>query len=590
MTSASLLAQLKSALLASMERRYTVTDLTFDITPPTDRSKADYVTNIAFPLAKRAGKAPLAIAQELCDDMNASDLASFFHFDAAAPGFLNITATNAFWKTLVEDIEAHGDTYGSNALLAGQRWVIEHTSPNPNKAMHIGHLRNNLIGMAIANILENCGATVIRDMVDNNRGIAIAKAMYGFLAFERKDESTPATISAWQAHKDAWFTPEDRHMKADHFVGSCYLRGADAYKADETVAQATKQMVIDWEANDPATWELWHHILGYVYAGMHATLERLGSTWDKEWHEHEHYNAGKVLVEEGLKKGIFVQLPDGAILTQLESFGLPDTIVAKSDGTSLYITQDLALTKLKKETYKADRLLWVIGPEQSTALAQVFAVCEQLGIAKRENFTHISYGMVNITDAEGNVKKMSSRGDEVLLIDDLIDQVRASLSATDRGYDEATLESMAISAIKYGILRTGRTSNVTLNLESAVSMEGDSGVYILYALGRIHSLLAKQPIDEAATAWEFTEAERAVLAELAYFPHTVASAMRDFAPNLLIDFVLKLSQSFNSLYGAERFMTDDIGATNRKLRLARAAAAIYTRALRMVGMTPLERV
>lgn len=590
MTTAALLLDLKQHLTDGIARQYSLPAPEFALTPPTDRSKADFVTNVAFSLAKQVGKAPLAIAEELVHILMDSPSHDYFSASAAAPGFINIRATDAFWRALVEELEDPAQEYGNNTQLAGQRWVVEHTSPNPNKAMHIGHLRNNLIGMAIANILEASGATVIRDMVDNNRGIAIAKAMYGFLVHERKDSSLPATIAAWHAQKEGWYTPAERGQKPDHFVGACYLQGAEDYKQDPAAMEMTKQMVIDWEAEEPLTWELWKHILEYVYTGMHATLDRLGSRFDQVWHEHEHYRQGKALVEEGLEKGVFVRLPDGAVLTQLETYNLPDTIVVKSDGTSLYITQDLALTKAKKETYHADRLLWVIGPEQSTALAQVFAVCEQLGIAPRESFTHISYGLVNITDAEGNVKKMSSRGDEVLLIDDLIEQVRTTLAATDRGYDPATLESMAISAIKYGILRTGRTSNVTLNLESAVSMEGDSGVYILYALGRMYSLLGKQPIEEKATSWEFTEAERAVLAEIAYFPHTLSQAVREFAPNLLIDFVLKLSQSFNSLYGAERFVTEDPGATNRKLRLTRAAARVYAHALRLVGMTPLERV
>lgn len=587
MTTASILADIKAALTTYILDTYGVSDIEVQITAPTDRTKADLVSTLAFSLSKVARKSPALLLEELTKVLES--FSQWVHVEGALPGFLNFTFTDAFFALILTDVLEKGKEYGRGTELSGQTWVVEHTSPNPNKAMHIGHLRTNLIGMAIANIIEFMGAHVVRDAVDNNRGIAIAKAMWGYLAFQKKDGEKVTDIAYWSAHKEEWFTPEEKNIKPDHFVGECYLKGATAFKEDGGAEEETRAMVVQWEAKDKEVWELWAYILDFAHTGMRQTLQRLENRWDHVWHEHEHYEEGKEIVDEGLASGIFRQLEDGAVLTNLEAYTLPDTIVLKSDGTSLYITQDLALTKKKKAFYHADKLIWVIGPEQAMAMKQLFAVCEQLHIGKVTDFTHITYGLVNIVDAEGNVKKMSSRGGETLFIDDLLDEVKAQLTTSERNYEPKVLEQLAVSAVKYAILRIGRSSNVNLNLASTVSMDGDSGVYILYTLGRINSLLAKQ---EIGNVWQqtFDDHEKKLLAHLYYFPMLLQGALREFAPNLVIDYILTLSQLFNSLYNGDRFISEDEEKTSKKLMICKAAAHVYTTCLGLLGMEVLERV
>ena len=249
-----------------------------------------------------------------------------------------------------------GDEYGKGGWGKGKIYEVEHTSPNPNKAMHIGHLRNNVTGMALANIFEAGGIKVIRDEIDNNRGIAIAKLMWGYLKFAKKDKKEITDMKYWNDHQDEWETPEDKGLRPDLFVDELYVKGSEDYKVSEEIENLIKKLVVDWENEDKSTWSLWKKVLDYSYQGQNLTLERLGNKWDKIWREHEHYKAGKEMVTSGLKKGVFKKLPDGAIITQLEKYGIPDTVVVKKDGTSLYITQDLALTKLKKEAFHANRI------------------------------------------------------------------------------------------------------------------------------------------------------------------------------------------------------------------------------------------
>lgn len=558
---------------------------------PTDRSKADLVSNASFVVAKVAHVSPVDAATKTAEALNAdTEVAEYFKVSAMAPGFINFHVTNKFLLTVLEDVISAGADYGKNEMYAGQTWVVEHTSPNPNKAMHIGHLRNNAVGMAIARSIEASGAkNVIYDMIDNNRGIAIAKAMWGYLASKNKQGISDKDVHYWVGHTEEWFTPADANIKSDHYIGECYQFGADAYKANEETAKAINQMVVDWESDEPDTWALWKQITDWSHQGINETLTILKNRFDNQWHEHEHYKMGKDFVEKGLSTGIFKKLPDGAVLSNLESFKLPDTILLKSTGTALYITQDIALTNLKRDKFKADKMIWVIGPEQGMAMKQVFAICEQLGIGKKEDYIHIPYGLVKVRDESGVAKKMSSRGGSTLYIDDLIDTVTEQLTATDRGYSKELAQDIAVSAIKYAILKIGRNSDVTIDLDNVISLEGDSGVYILYTYGRMNSLLGKAD-QSTVTEAVFADAERDLIMQLLYYPQWVQSAAKDFAPNLIAESLLKLAQTFNTFYGQERIISEDANATAKKLMLTKAITVAYKNGLELLGMSPLTKI
>lgn len=563
----------------------------FEIEIPADKNKADYVCNIAFILAKELKGNPLVIAEEFTEALNKQELLKkYVFFSAAKPGFINITVKDEYLSELIKSVINLAENFGHNKLLAGEKWVVEHTSPNPNKAMHIGHLRNNLIGMAIANILEANGAQVICDAVDNDRGIAIIKAMWGYLMGKHREGKKDVDIHYWLNHQEEWLTPEEVNLKADHFVGECYAVGAQEFKTNPEAEKIMREMLLSWEAKDQEVLALWQKILDYAYEGIQQTLKRLGNRWDKIWHEHEHYDLGKELVQEGLKKGIFKVSDEGTVISQLEKYHLPDTVVLRSDGTSLYLTQDIGLTKLKREFYQADKLAWVIGPEQNLAMKQLFAICEQLGIGKVDDYFHIAYGLVAIKDTEGNKKKMSSRAGDTILIDDLIDNLKKELIIQRPIYSDIEAEKISLAAIKFMILKSGRMAGVAFDTEASLRLDGDSGVYILYTYARMHSLLEKG-VEIDFGEFKFTEGEKEVLVNLSHFPLVVKNSLRNFSPQVIAEYLINLSQSFNSLYGQEKFINEeDQKETTKKIFLTRACIVVMANAMKLLGIVPVEKI
>lgn len=515
--------------------------------------------------------------------------------EVAGPGFLNIILSTAFWQTVSSEILTQKDSYGRHTIWQNQVWEVEHSSPNPNKAMHLGHLRNNITGMAMTNIWEAMGVKVIREAVDNNRGISIAKLMWGYLKFGRKSESTPIDLTYWRTHPDEWHTPASAGLQPDRFMDGLYVEAAQDCETNPETEALVRSWVVAWEAKDPDQWALWQKVLDYVYEGQNLTLKRLHNHFDRVWHEHEHYEAGKDLVQEGLEKGIFRKLEDGAILTNLKAFGLSDTLVQKRDGTALYITQDLALTKLKKEVTKADRMVWVVGPEQSLAMQQLFAVCEQLGIGSRDSFEHLSYGYLSIRGGG----KMSSRKGNTIFIDDLIDQARDSIKLKmesdhlQADEKDAVAELLAESAVKYAILKVGRTTDIQFDLATSISLEGDSGPYIQYTHARCRSILRQA--DAEARAKISTEAlepaEVALARWLSRFPAVVAGAASQSAPNLLAQYLYELAQRFNAFYGQVSVLqAETLELKSQRLATVAAVAQVLKTGASLLGFAVVEKM
>ena len=543
----------------------------------------DYSTNIAMVMARDLKTSPVELAQKIAEKMDAK---------VAGPGFINVKLQSDYFVSVLDRVITQGQEYGRHAGGLETR-LIEHTSPNPNKAMHLGHLRNNVTGMAIANIWEFLGKKVIRDCIDNNRGIAIAKLMWGYKKFAEGK------------------TPEKLGLRPDRFVDELYSKANDEFERSEEVQKEVRQMVVDWEAEDKKTWDLWKKVLEYSYLGQKMTLERLGNRWDKVWHEHEHYREGKRFVEEGLKKGVFRRADNGTVLTDLADYNLPDTVVMKSDGTALYITQDLSLTRLKRDTFRPDRLFWVIGPEQSLALKQMFAVCEQLGIGKREDYEHVAYGYMSI---KGH-GKMSSRKGNVVYIDDLLDLARGKvekLIADDREVEgekkEEIAEKVGVGAVKYSILKVGRMQDMAFDMDESISMEGNSGPYLQYTYARARSVLAKsqETNPKKQTNFKFQESnyqfnseEVAVLRWIYRFPEVVEEAGERLAPNLVCNYLFELAQRFNTFYNKDSILGSAKGKVlsakekeTRDFRLAMTSAVgqVLKNGLGLLGIEALERM
>ncbi|MDH5442225.1 MAG: arginine--tRNA ligase [Candidatus Nomurabacteria bacterium] len=552
---------------------------------PTELSHGDFSANIAMSLAKKEGKNPREFAEQILAEIEKNLPTEIISVAVAGPGFINFKLADKFFADSLGEITKQGDDFGKNNNTH-ETWVIEHTSPNPNKAMHLGHLRNNLTGMAIANVAEWNGAHVIRDMVDNNRGIAIAKLMWGYLKFAKKDDEN-TDVDYWFDHQGEWETPDDQGIRPDRFVDALYVRGSEDFKIPD-VEKIVRDFVVRWEADDQKIRALWQTVLDYSTQGQQMTLDRLGNKWDYKWHEHEHYQQGKDLVAEGLSKGIFQKLDDGAILTNLESYNIPDTIVQKSDGTALYITQDLALTRLKKEKYNADKLFWVIGPEQSLAMKQMFAVSEQLGTGNFSDFIHIPYGWMSLK-GQG---KMSSREGTVVYIDDMIDEAKAKVMERLENKDDALAEMVALGAVKFFILKVGRNQDTAFDVDESISIEGDSGPYLQYTYARCRSMLEKahnleiEPLSSIPDKWEITDVERL----LYRFPEIIEKSLVDYAPHHVAQYLIDIAHAFNSFYGNTKIVDADDVTSPYKLAITSAVSQVIKNGLEILGIESPERM
>jgi len=559
----------------------------FVVEHPVEMKHGDYATNVAmvgFKKVENKFKSPRELAEEIAEKLKTEESLKKIaeKIRVEGPGFINISIKNEALINLTGRL-LKGEIDKS---YQGKKYLIEHTSPNPNKAMHLGHLRNNITGMAIANIYEFLGCEVVRDCIDNNRGIAIAKLMWGYLKFGHKQKKPVTDIDYWYEHQTEWQTPEDLKIRPDKFIDELYVKGSEEAKDPEAEKQI-KQLVIDWEAKDKKNWALWKRVLEYAYKGQELTLERLGNKWDKVWHEHEHYQAGKDLVEKGLKMGVFKKGKQGAIVTDLRKYKIPDTVVIKADGTALYITQDLALTKLKKETFKPDRLFWVIGPEQSLALKQMFAACEQLGIVKYEDCVHVAYGYMSIK-GKG---KMSSRQGTVVYIDDLLDEAKKRILKEHKVGQEAA-EVIGVGAVKYSILKTGRLKDTAFDFKESINFEGNSGPYLQYTYARCKSVLAKAGKEkvELKRVEGVNKEEGLVLRTVYRFPEVVAEAAKELAPNLVANFLYDLAQKYNSFYNKQPILKAEKGKRELRLWLTTVTAKVIKDGLYLLGIEAPERM
>ena len=550
--------------------------------PPRDGTHGHVSTSVAIQHAGKEQSSPRGIAEHIAPTLESLKYVS--SVEILDPGFLNIRFNNDFLGKVLQETEQ--DVFGTNQNLKGQVWRIEHTSPNPNKAMHIGHLRNNAIGMFLVRLCEYNGGKVVSEMVDNNRGIAMAKVMWGFLISMKKDQDTPTDISYWSTHKDAWFSSKEKGMSPDLFVHFCYIKGEEASenKQDE---REIRDLVVRWEQGDDVVLNLWRHMLSYAYEGQERTLSRLCNRFDVVWHEHDHYTQGKRYVEEGLKKGVFETVEDGAVKTTLEQYGLSDTIVLKRDGTSLYITQDIALTDLKKKA-GGERMLWVVGVDQSLAMRQMFAVCEQLGIGSLKEFTHVSYGYVGLKDEKG-FKKMSSRKGTVVLIDDIIDETKKVIQkrfvADGKKPQEALSESLARSAALFSMLRVERNQDIRFDTTSVTDMKGHSAIYCLYTLVRAKSVLKKGEVCSLDDPTILNTIP--LVATLCMFSFVLQRAQDDFSAHHLAQYAFDVCSEFNTWYASEHIL-DGSASEPTKIYIVRSFVRTLEKVLALLGVESVE--
>ena len=556
--------------------------------------EGDY-TLVTFPLLKLSRKAPEATANEIGEHIVANNpqISSF----NVIKGFLNLSIAPSYWADRFSE-EVANESYGE-AAPSGRTIMIEYSSPNTNKPLHLGHIRNNLLGYSVAQILKANGHNVIKVNLVNDRGIHICKSML-----------------AWQLYGGGE-TPASSGMKGDHLVGKYYVEFDKHYKAEvkELVAGgmtedeakkkapimlAAQEMLRKWEAKDPEVYELWQTMNGWVYEGFDVTYKALGVDFDKVYYESQTYLLGKSLVQDGLDKGVFFRKEDNSVWIDLESDGLDQKLLLRGDGTSVYMTQDLGTALSRFEENKLDDMIYVVGNEQNYHFQVLKLVLKKLGYEWSDNIYHLSYGMVELPEG-----KMKSREGTVVDADDLIaDMVETArdmsneLGKLDGCSEEeanAVCSMVGLGALKYFILKVDPKKTMLFDPRESIDFNGNTGPFIQYTHARICSILRKA--DEAgidyknATIGELLPAEIELIKSLNEFPAVVASAGENFAPSVIAAYAYDLAKSFNGYYHDHSILREE-NAEIRQMRVMLAAevARVINRAMKLLGIDVPQRM
>ena len=556
--------------------------------------EGDY-TVVVFPLLRASRKSPEATATELGEKIVAStpEIKSF----NVIKGFLNLSVDASFWAARFEEITLTDD-YGM-APKSGRTIMIEYSSPNTNKPLHLGHIRNNLFGYSVATILKANGHNVIKVNLVNDRGIHICKSML-----------------AWQLYGGGE-TPESSGMKGDHLVGKYYVEFDKHYKQqikeliaeglseDEAKKQApimlqAQEMLRKWEAKDEEVYSLWEKMNGWVYDGFDVTYKALGVDFDKVYYESQTYLLGKSLVEDGLKKGVFFRKEDNSVWIDLEADGLDQKLLLRGDGTSVYMTQDLGTALSRFEENKLDDMIYVVGNEQNYHFQVLKLVLKKLGYDWSDNIFHLSYGMVELPEG-----KMKSREGTVVDADDLIaDMVGTAREMSDElgkldGCSEAEAEAIStmvgLGALKYFILKVDPKKTMLFDPRESIDFNGNTGPFIQYTHARIRSIMRKADemgisTDGFATASLLGE-EVELIKALAEFPAVVRTAGQQFAPSVIAAYAYDLAKQFNGYYHDHSILKEENTITRSlRLKLASEVARVIRSAMSLLGIDVPERM
>ncbi len=530
-----------------------------------------------FPLAKVLRRSPKEIAQRLA---GAIELPAPFREARAVGPYLNVFLDRgAFLAALCGEVVAAGEGYGRAPEGSGERIVLEFSSPNTNKPQHLGHVRNNLIGMALAQLLAAAGHDVVKVSLVNDRGVHICKSM---LAYERWGEGQ---------------TPESTGRKGDHLVGDFYVRFAAEAADDPALNDEAQALLRRWEDGDADVVALWRTLNAWVYDGFAETYRRLGVAFDRVYHESETYRHGRAIVLDALDRGLCTRLPDGAVEIDLSDDGLDRKILLRRDGTSVYMTQDLGTAVRRVDELSPDRLYYVVGSEQNYHFQVLFTILRRLGYPWAERCRHVSYGMVYLPEG-----KMKSREGVVVDADDLLDELEA-LSAQavrdkhpDIAGDELALRTrqIALGALKFFLLSVNLDKDITFDPAASVSFEGDTGPYIQYAHTRICGILRKaadRDVPQADFAQLGNHAEAALGLLVLAYPRAVRDAASSRNPARVAGHVLDVARAFASFYHDNPVLQADTpGLLAARLELIKATQVVLANGLALLGIEAPERM
>ena len=590
--------QIAAALQTALKQLYNI-DIEADanLVQPTRKGFTGDLTVVVFPWVKVARKSPDALGAEIGQQLKETvEVIEDFN---VVKGYLNLQIKESFWMDLLEQ-ESDNEGYGSQPTRDEAPVLIEYSSPNTNKPLHLGHIRNNLLGHSVSQILKACGHPVVQVNLVNDRGIHICKSMLAWLKYGNGE------------------TPESSGMKGDHLVGKYYVVFDQHYKQeqkelmeqgvteDEAKDKAplileAREILRKWEAGDKEVRELWAKMNGWVYAGFDQTYDRLGIHFDKIYYESNTYLLGKSLVQEGLDKGAFYRHEDGSVRVDLTGEGLDEKVLLRKDGTSVYMTQDLGTAQLRYEEFHPQKMIYVVGNEQNYHFDVLkLVLSKKLEKEFGDRIFHLSYGMVELPSG-----KMKSREGTVVDADDLMDDMyqEAKESTEALGKFQFTpeeadrlYEMIGQGALKYFILKVDPAKNMLFNPAESIDFNGNTAPFIQYTHARIRSMLrkgAENGIDLTAKLPQIAlnEEEKTLLNMLYQYPKTVLSAGDNLSPALIANYCYDLAKQFNHFYqDTPIFKEEDAAKRLLRLKLSRWVSLVLRSGMKLLGIEVPEKM
>jgi arginyl-tRNA synthetase len=594
----SVVAQIKQVTAKAISALYTIDieDAAILVNATKPEFEGDY-TVVLFAFVKQLKTSPDALGQALGNYLVANNPTLFTAYNVIK-GFLNLSIADDYWLNFT-NTNYNNESFGK-AVPNGKRVMVEYSSPNTNKPLHLGHLRNNFLGWSIAEILKANGYDIVKTCIVNDRGIHICKSMI-----------------AWQLFANG-ATPDSTGKKGDHFVGDYYVKFNDAYKAEidalvatgitkeqaekeAPIMKAAQQMLIDWEAGKPEVIDLWQKMNTWVYAGFNTTYKTIGSDFDKTYYESNTYLLGKDLVEKGLEKQVFFQKEDSSVWIDLTADGLDEKIVRRKDGTSVYITQDIGLAEQKQKEFNAHQSIYVVGDEQNYHFKVLKLICQKLGLPSADGIFHLSYGMVELPTG-----KMKSREGTVVDADDLVaEMISISQQKTeelgkvkDFSNDEllSLYNTIGLGALKFFLLRVDPKKKMVFNPEESIDFHGFTGPFIQYTHARIKSILRKMAtsVDGQQSTVDSTTLlplEKSLAITLELFPTVIGEAATEHDPSKVAIYIFNVAKTFNSFY-TEHSITNAESEEKKVLRLqlSQLTAQVLKTGMQLLGIGVPERM
>jgi arginyl-tRNA synthetase len=586
-------SELQSVVSAQLQELYGVslepTAILVNETKP--EFEGDY-TVVLFSFVKSLKKSPEALGNELGQKLIAAHPALFTGFNVIK-GFLNLSIADSYWLQFLE--AQHGQAaYGIKAST-GKRVMVEYSSPNTNKPLHMGHLRNNFLGWSVAAIYKANGYDVVKTCIANDRGIHICKSMI-----------------AWQLFAKG-ATPESTGIKGDHLVGDYYVmfgvehkkqveqlkaQGMSQEEAEKEapIMKAAQQMLVDWEAGVKEVVDLWKMMNSWVYKGFDVTYQRIGSDFDKVYYESDTYLLGKQMVQEGLQKKVFIQKDDGSVWIDLTADGLDEKIVQRRDGTAVYITQDIGLAELKQKEFPSELNVYVVGDEQNYHFKVLKLICQKLGLPSADGIYHLSYGMVELPTG-----RMKTREGTVVDADDILNEMTQEAARKTKeqgkteGFNEEELkelyEMIGVGGIKFFLLRVDPKKRMLFNPEESIDLHGFTATFIQYAHARIKAILRKETPGGATSGTTLFPLEKKLIVLLEQYPAILAQACAEMNPSVIAGYLFTIAKSYNSFYSEHSVLNAESPEKKElRLQISQLTVTVIKSAMELLGIKVPERM